>query len=229
MAVPFLIIDGYNLLHAAGLGRVRYAPGDLERARHRLLALLCEKLSPVEQMRCTVVFDAGEQAPDAARERRHHEIRVLFAPPGFEADDLIEHLIAEHSSPKQLVVVSADHRIQKAAARRHARPVDSNRFWDRLQRRSGVAVEWDASDDEKVPALPVGNQPLSAATTLWLQEFGDVSVERLAQEVRAEESTHTVDPWLRHVAELEQTLKDPQQQARFVEGKPPGRRGGTRD
>ncbi len=41
-----LLIDGYNLLHAAGLGRARYGPGDLQRARQALLRKLFELLTP---------------------------------------------------------------------------------------------------------------------------------------------------------------------------------------
>ena len=208
MGVPFLLIDGYNLLHAAGLARVRYAPGDLERARHRLLAMICEKLSPAEQMRCTVVFDSGEHAPDAARERKHHEVRVLFAPPGFEADDLIEELIAQHPAAKQLIVVSGDHRLHKAASRRGARPVDSDRFWDRLQRRPDART---SLVPEATPPPPTEPGSISAATAAWLREFGEFSVDELAAEVRAEDQSDAHDPWEQHLADLERTLDDPLQ------------------
>ena len=38
MPLPYHLIDGYNLLHAAGLAREKYGPGDLERALARLEA-----------------------------------------------------------------------------------------------------------------------------------------------------------------------------------------------
>jgi predicted RNA-binding protein with PIN domain len=217
MGVPFLLIDGYNLLHAAGLARVRYAPGDLERARHRLLAMICEKLSPVEQMRCTVVFDSGLGAPDAARERRHHEVRVLFAPQGFEADDLIEQLIAQHPAAKQLIVVSGDHRLHKAALRKGARPIDSDPFWEHLQSRpdARTALVPDAPPAAtKSAATPT---ELSAATAAWLREFGEFSVEELAEEVRAEDQAAAHDPWEKHLADLERILDDPRQIERWLQ------------
>jgi predicted RNA-binding protein with PIN domain len=217
MGVPFLLVDGYNLLHAAGLARVRYAQGDLERARHRLLGMLCEKLSPAEQMRATVVFDSSEAAPDASREQRHHDVRVLFAPPGFEADDLIEQLIAQHPAAKQLLVVSGDHRLHKAANRRGATPVDSDPFWERLQRRPdarmslipepGHVAPVSAGRVEETGAARAGTT--SAATAAWLAEFGEFSVEDLAAEVKAEDQANPCDPWRRHLDELEQTLDDP--------------------
>jgi predicted RNA-binding protein with PIN domain len=215
MGVPFLLIDGYNLLHAAGLARVRYAPGDLERARHRLLGMICEKLSPAEQLRCTVVFDAGENAPDAAREHRHHEIRVLFAPPGFEADDLIEELIQQHPAAKQLIVVSGDHRLHKAANRRNAHPVDSDRFWDRLQHRPDARTT--LVPEAPPPPKPEEPASTSPATAAWLREFGDFSVEDLAAEIRAEERSDANDPWQKHLADLERTLDDPRQIEQWLE------------
>jgi hypothetical protein len=48
------LIDGYNLLHAAGMAQQRYARGDLDRARGRLLAWLVARLTSEERQRCTV-------------------------------------------------------------------------------------------------------------------------------------------------------------------------------
>ena len=50
MARIFLLIDGYNLLHAAGLGRRRFSRGGLELARTKLLQKLAagqQQLAPV--------------------------------------------------------------------------------------------------------------------------------------------------------------------------------------
>lgn len=222
MSVPFLLIDGYNLLHAAGLARTRYAPGDLQRARHRLLALLCEKLTTIEQMRCTVVFDARGNLHLEARESRHHDITVLFTPPQFEADDLIEQLIAQHPAPKQLVVVSADHRLHQAAHRRHARPLDSHQFWEQLQTRPDARQAWQAPP----PPPPEKPPATSQATELWLAEFGTISVDQLAAEVRAEQpAAPPADAWTRHLLELEQTLNDPERRQRFLDSEPRRRAG----
>jgi predicted RNA-binding protein with PIN domain len=220
MSVPFLLIDGYNLLHAAGLARVRYGPGDLERARTRLLGMLCEKLSPAEQMRCTVVFDAGEAAPDAAREMKHHEVRVLFAPPGLEADDVIERLIAEHSAAKQLLVISGDHRLHKAARRRGARPIDSDPFWERLRDRPDART---TLIPEAAPTAPRQSQTTSSQTAAWLREFGEISIDELAAEVRAESQADPHDPWQKHLDDLERALDDPRQIDRWLDDPPPKR------
>ncbi len=65
MARYYHLIDGYNLMHAAGIARVRYARGDLERCRNRLLLKLSELLTEDERQRATVVFDAGKHRREA--------------------------------------------------------------------------------------------------------------------------------------------------------------------
>ena len=88
-AIPFLIIDGYNLLHAAGLSLANYKQGDLHRQRGRLLALLAERLSTEERQRCTIVFDAVDAPSGLDSQFEHDGMAVLFAKPGHEADELI--------------------------------------------------------------------------------------------------------------------------------------------
>lgn len=215
MATPFLLIDGYNLLHAAGLARVRYAPGDLERLRHRLLAMLAEKLTPPERMRCTVVFDAQDAPYASSRDMRVHDIAVLFAAPGGDADTLIEDLLQTHPAAKQVLMISSDHRLHKAARRRGATPMDSDPFWDQLRQ---------SPDQRKSFAPPPPAVSATSATkpdvAAWLKEFGDVSVQEIAEEVRAEEQTSSDDPWQKHLAELERMLDDPRVRENWLNQRP---------
>ena len=44
MPLPFHLIDGYNLLHVAGLARETYGPGDYERVRFALLIRIADGL-----------------------------------------------------------------------------------------------------------------------------------------------------------------------------------------
>ncbi|MBI1346505.1 hypothetical protein GC163_09465 [bacterium] len=208
MGVPFLVIDGYNLLHAAGLARLRYGPGDLERARHRLLAMLCEKLDVAEQIRCTVVFDAQNSPIDSVREVRHQELRVIYAPVGTDADSEIEEIIAHHSAPKQMIVVSSDHRLHKAARRRGALPTDSEPFWERLRKRADVRT---ALVDDATPTKPTSKPAtVNPVTAQWLAIFGEVSVNEIAAEVRAEDpAAKAATDWSRHLESLQQELEQP--------------------
>ncbi len=132
MIHPFLMIDGYNLMHAAGLARHNYGPGDLEVCRKRLLQQLSVRLNSVAARRTTVVFDAFGAHDDANRVQMSHGMSVVYAPAGTDADSEMERLIAAHSSPKQLLVISSDHRLHKAAQRRKAKAVDSEVFWESL-------------------------------------------------------------------------------------------------
>ncbi|MBL8810751.1 MAG: NYN domain-containing protein [Planctomycetaceae bacterium] len=130
MARLFLIIDGYNLMHAAGYGRRHYALGGLERARNRLLTELARQVPSELISDSVIVFDAAEaeardeQDPKVAAPK----LRVQFSEPGTDADSLIENMLAVHSSPKQILVVSSDHRLHKAASRRQSRCIDSEEF-----------------------------------------------------------------------------------------------------
>src|SRR5579862_521982 len=99
MAASFLIIDGYNLMHAAGMARARYGPGDLQRARQRLLKLLVRTLTKPELQRATIVFDAREAPPHLPHTWTLSGMRILFANPDGDADVMIEELIAVHTSP----------------------------------------------------------------------------------------------------------------------------------
>ncbi|MCA9058071.1 MAG: NYN domain-containing protein, partial [Planctomycetaceae bacterium] len=132
MARTFLIIDGYNLMHAAGYARPRYGPGDLERRRGQFIRHLASAIRSDQLSDTTVVFDAFESS-GTDRETQHLSgMQVQFAPPGMDADSEIEELLISHNSPRQIVVVSSDHRLQKAASRRGSKCVDSEIFWKQL-------------------------------------------------------------------------------------------------
>lgn len=140
MARVFLLIDGYNLLHAAGLGRRRFAKGGLELARRKLLLKLAAEMASDVCRDTVVVFDAG---PDA-ESRQNSEtaapagevdwpFAVVYATQTQSADDEIERLLGTHSSPRQILVISSDHRLHKAAARRGAQGLDSDQFLTLLE------------------------------------------------------------------------------------------------
>jgi predicted RNA-binding protein with PIN domain len=157
------IIDGYNLLHAMGAIKGKLGPGGLEQARTRLLGLLTgsfrDKASAV-----TVVFDASGAPPGAEATQHHGPLTVRFAVGVEQADDLIEDLIRHHSSPKTLIVVSDDHRLQIAARHRGAAAWDTATFLtsledNRRQRIQPTAPEKPSSELEK---------------EVWLKEFEDL-------------------------------------------------------
>lgn len=211
MSPPFLIIDGYNLLHAAGLARLQYGPGDLERARQRLLALLAEKLRAEERRRCTIVFDAQQAPADLPPHGGHHGITVQFAPAGQDADTEIERLIAHHPASRRTIVVSGDHRLQKAAKRRNATPADSETFLKELDRRATVSPLIENQED--TAALKQKSRTAAPAKPEdWTSVFGDIDVQKLSREVDHESMAHVAGSptEANRLDELQRQLDDPE-------------------
>ena len=223
MATPFLIIDGYNLLHAAGLARANYAQGDLQRQRHQLLVRVAGSLSTEERQRCTVVFDAIEAPTGLAREFQHEGIAVLFAEPGHEADEVIERLVATHSAARNLIVVSSDHRLQRAARSRRAASLDSEAFLTRLSRRGEAAQTTNRLNDGS-DSVAKPTQASDPDVTYWLRKFGPIDVETIALEEEIG-ATNSADSWQQGIDELQRALDNPESLDRWLDERPRSRRG----
>jgi uncharacterized protein len=174
MPRPYLIIDGYNLMHACGLARKSYARGQLRQCRIQLVRHLARHLTKPERERTTIVFDAREAPPGLPREMTAEGMLVHFALPGREADDAIEELIAAHSAPKQIRLVSSDHRLQKSIRRRRGSFVDSDDFANELEHRGPVT---DAPPEPVEPERPAGagDAELQTEAEKWLPIFGEVA------------------------------------------------------
>ena len=167
-----IIIDGYNLISAVGIMGRGIGPGSLERARMALLNILAESLEPGDIGRTTVVFDAKNSPCGLPQTVAHRGLTVLFAARYPDADSLIEELIDEESAPKSLTVVSSDHRIQRAARRRRATPVDSDIWYQGvLQQRR---CRQDAKKSRKIEAKPPVPL-LEEDVDYWIRQFGGES------------------------------------------------------
>jgi predicted RNA-binding protein with PIN domain len=127
-----LLIDGYNVVSPVAPPSRNTDIHWLHRERMLLVDRLSNHLPDETKRRTCVVFDANNPPPDRPSEFTMDAIQIRFAVGYPEADDLIEKLIAAHHSPKQLAVVSSDHRIQAAAKRRGATQFDSQPWLDDL-------------------------------------------------------------------------------------------------
>jgi hypothetical protein len=160
------LIDGYNLLHATGdlLGRTG-RPHGLEKARLALLGRLIA-LHGDDIGRVTVVFDARNAPPGAESQHDYRGVHILYALRE-EADDLIEKLILQESSPRQLTIVSDDHRLKDAARRGKCSSLGCLDYLEQAGR--------------QVPRRPVADgsaKPQAVSdeeTQLWLAEFADLA------------------------------------------------------
>lgn len=172
-----LLIDGYNLLHASGVLPRGTGPSTLERARSALLNYLAASLDPEQVRQTTIVFDAKDAPRGVRDEYDHHGMTVRFARGYEDADSLLIELIRLDSAPRQLEVVSSDHQVQRAAKRRRARAVDSDRWCAEVARR-GRRLEMPPEPEETKPAAPLPPSEVQR----WLRQFGDVVLREADRE-----------------------------------------------
>jgi hypothetical protein len=173
--VPFVIIDGYNLMHALGMTRSRYRPGEFHRCRQQMLRYLADHLTLAERSRATIVFDAKDAPPNRPDHATFEELTVQFSRETGDADALIEEMIAAHSAPKQILIVSSDHRLQKAIRLRRGRSIDSDQFETKLNARGLLGLQ--EIEDANQPVTPdpkVTGQSSAEDVEEWLSVFGDI-------------------------------------------------------
>lgn len=164
-----LLIDGYNLLHATHVFGEGELAGTLQGAREALLSMLVGHLPAGLRRATVVVFDAADAPPGLADLVEHRGLSIRYARGYPDADTLLEELIEACRGPKQLLVVSSDHRVQRAARRRGGAWVDSEPWWRELL--AQPAEDWDAKTpaDEAKPAPPKD----AGGADYWVQQFSD--------------------------------------------------------
>ncbi len=189
-----LLIDGYNLLHVTGIFGRGIGPGTFQRSREALLRFLAASLDPGQRKNTTVVFDAAEAPPGLPRTVAQEEMTVRYARDYPDADTLIEELIQSDSAPRSLLVVSSDHRIQRAARRRRARTIDSDVWYADLWQRRVRSLN---TQHKPIPEKPMGD--LSAAEIdYWVNEFssGDLAADRNSTSAASESEAPQTDDQL---------------------------------
>ena len=171
-----ILIDGYNLLNATGVEGTGRGT-ELERARRGLLQFLADVLTADECSSTTIVFDAQGAPPGLPNQESFHGITVLFSKGYAEADDLLEELIAADHVPRNLLVVSSDHRLHRAARRRKATPVDSEVWIASLEGRNSSPGSRRPTKSDALDSEPTEN---------WLAEFSDIDVAAIESELQEE-------------------------------------------
>jgi predicted RNA-binding protein with PIN domain len=162
-----LIIDGYNLLYVTGIvGDSKGPGGTFQRSREALLNFLATSIPEDERGLTTIVFDAAQAPPGLPRTVSHRGMTVRYASDYTNADELIEQLITKHHSPRGLLVVSSDHQVQRAAKRRKAAFIDSDRWYSELWQRR--------LESQQAPQL---DKPATQLTTAeieyWVAKFSE--------------------------------------------------------
>ncbi len=168
------LIDGYNLIHALGMIRKHAGAGGLEAARTQLLEFLANAFGDDAHL-VTVVFDAKQAPRGVQRTQTHRGLGVQFAAKNESADDRIEKIIDEHATPKALVVVSNDQRLQHAAHRRGAQAWSHEMLLDQLEKMSAKKPA-GADEPEKKDSV----SPEEAKR--WLREFENLEADPTLKE-----------------------------------------------
>ncbi|MDX2115752.1 MAG: NYN domain-containing protein [Planctomycetota bacterium] len=154
-----LLIDAYNLLHAAlgpaGGARdltVAQVAESIRKGRFRShkVRFVCDDERPTVR--------PGDTGPRAQPFRVGAGMSVIFSGAGREADEVIEELIARDGAPGHLFVVSSDRRVIAAARKRRARSLSSEEFLRML-----LADNAAAAREARVRPSPRDEVPLSPA------------------------------------------------------------------
>lgn len=159
------LIDGYNVLFSLGMVPTPVREGDLQRARQQLLEILADGLRDKAKF-CTVVFDAAKSPPRTPGDGVYRGIEVRFTKRREEADDLIAWLITQCHVPKQLTVISSDHRLVEATTRKRATSIKADQFIDWLERQK--------SPSPSTTSTPTVNPEEQAR---WMKAFEGIDEE----------------------------------------------------
>jgi uncharacterized protein len=197
------LIDGYNVMYAAGLLGKRLGADRFRQVRSRFLNDLADALGPLESHLTTVVFDAAQAPDDVPNTLSHKGISVLFAVDSESADERIEQLIAHHSAPKSLTVVSTDRRLRTAATRRKAHAVTADAFLVTLDDRRNQRKTATAPPQPPQPTRDVTLSPEESA--YWLREFRELDSAPETREALGNESEMLTDA---EIAKIEREVED---------------------
>ena len=202
------LIDGYNVMFAGGLMGERFGPDRFRKVRHRFLNDVAAAFSPVECRATMIVFDATHPPPDRPDSTSHKGMTILFAVRAESADEQIEALVAAHSSPKTLTVVSSDHRVRRAALRRRAQVMSADEYLtlmdDRKRRRPigltrpAVAPAPAPAPDSDADERPGAPSPLESA--YWMAEFRDLAASEEGRAIGRGDAAFPTDDELARIA-----------------------------
>ncbi|QDU29824.1 YacP-like NYN domain protein [Anatilimnocola aggregata] len=157
-----LLVDGYNLLHASGVFGHPSDPPTFETARRALLDLLAQQLTEKDRKQTTVVFDGKDAPPGLPSQLSFERISVLFSRRKTTADELIADLIAAEKQPRQLLVISSDHAVQRAARQRGVAHQDSELWIRDLRQQAAAATSTTENRDHPQSAEDIAH---------WVKEF----------------------------------------------------------
>jgi predicted RNA-binding protein with PIN domain len=145
-ARKILIVDGYNLIHAAPHRFQKMTK--LENRRSHLLKIINSSGSlPYDKI--IVVFD-GQLSNLPNVKESEGKVVEIYSGKHQEADQVIQELIRKESQNSQLKIVSSDHKIRNTARDHLVQVISSQQFWQSLspteQKKRGTSEGSSVSD-----------------------------------------------------------------------------------
>jgi predicted RNA-binding protein with PIN domain len=135
-------------------------------------------------------------------EERYRGLHVLFALGDENADARIEQLIAAHSTPKALFVVSSDRRIRQAARRRRAIVLTAEDYWTRLDDLKERASRHHEPEPRRRESTAADRAEDESA--LWREVFGDLDRSAETRAALAPDAALLTD---QEIAELKRQIE----------------------
>lgn len=108
MSQPWILVDGYSVLHAWPRFATRKARQMSLQQRREMLVGVLRQYADHSRRRVTVVFDAYAAKHKAEGKEPMHGVEVLFSERGKTADDVIERLVAQVGDKGKILVVTSD-------------------------------------------------------------------------------------------------------------------------
>lgn len=150
-----LLVDGNNLMFAL-------ADVAVEADRRRLSRMLGD-FARREGAEVTVVYDGPRRRPSPADNGDDPRLTVYYSE-GRTADEILAELIASHSAPRRLTIVSGDRAVQRQARRRRCQVVEALAFARQLKVRPRRATPQEPGAKQEGLGDGEADQ--------WLREFG---------------------------------------------------------
>jgi hypothetical protein len=189
------LIDGYNVMFAAGLLGKKFGPDGFRKVRTRFLNDIASKMGPTEAHLTTVVFDAKKVPEGLPATMRHKGITVHFAINNPTADELITEMIKAHSDPKRLIVISSDNQIKTAAKRRKSAIKTADDFLVTLEQAPAKRIEIaKAARPEKPASLS------ESEAAYWAKEFQELDGSKELREAFARDPMFPSDEEMEEIA-----------------------------
>lgn len=163
-----ILIDGYNVLFAAGMIPRDVPPGSLAQARQWLIQRLLTRLDTATRHETVIVFDAKDAPKHVPDAYQVSGIQIFFARDHEEADDLIEQRIQREANPRKLLLITSDFRLRQLAQRRRAKAIKSE---DWLEQTDDIEEPPAHAPSPPRPAVHRDQLLPAAEVERWMEDF----------------------------------------------------------